>query len=61
MSRATVFWHFSEKAAVFRECFSRVLRPFFESIERDLSDVPPNKRLEARLAASVHRAHPGRW
>ena len=52
VSRATVFWHFSEKAAVFRECFSRVLRPFFDSLERDLSDVPPTKRLEARLAAS---------
>jgi AcrR family transcriptional regulator len=35
VSRATVFWHFSEKAGLFRECFSRLLAPFRESLEKD--------------------------
>lgn len=52
VSRATVFWHFSEKGAVFRESFSRLMRPFIASLERDLSELDPPKRLEARLAAS---------
>lgn len=52
VSRATVFWHFSEKAGLFRECFSRVLAPFRESFEQDLSAVPPRKRLEEQLAMS---------
>lgn len=52
VSRATVFWHFSEKASLFRESFSRLLAPFRESLERDFDDVAPRKRLEQQLAMS---------
>jgi AcrR family transcriptional regulator len=52
VSRATVFWHFSEKAALFRESFSRLLQPFRASLERDLSDLEPGKRLEEQIEAS---------
>ena len=45
VSRATVFWHFSDKAGLFREVFSLLVRPFRDSLERDLSDLPPEKRL----------------
>ena len=52
VSRATVFWHFSDKASLFREAFTRMLAPFRESLERDFDDLPPRKRLEELLAAS---------
>lgn len=52
VSRATVFWHFSEKASLFRESFSRLLAPFRESLEQDFDDVAPRKRLEEQLAMS---------
>ena len=52
VSRATVFWHFSEKAGLFREAFSRLLAPFRESLERGFHDVTPRKRLEEQLAMS---------
>lgn len=45
VSRATVFWHFSDKAGLFREAFSFLVRPFRESLERDLDDLTPAKRL----------------
>jgi AcrR family transcriptional regulator len=50
VSRATVFWHFSDKASLFREAFSRLLRPFRESLERNLEDVAPEKRLDELIA-----------
>jgi len=50
VSRATVFWHFSEKASLFREAFSRLLAPFRQSLERDWSGLAPHKRLEEQLA-----------
>lgn len=61
VSRATVFWHFSDKGGLFREAFYRLLAPFRESIDRDLSHLPPAERLEAQLAmggrfAQDHRA-----
>jgi len=52
VSRATVFWHFQEKAGLFREAFSRLLAPFRDSLERDLRDVEPHRRLEEQLALS---------
>ena len=52
VSRATVFWHFSDKAGLFREAFSRLLQPFRESLENDLSDVAPPKRLQEQMATS---------
>ena len=45
VSRATVFWHFSDKAGLFREAFSFLVRPFRDSLERDLGELPPRKRL----------------
>ena len=45
VSRTTVFWHFSDKAGLFRESFSFLVKPFRESLERDLGDLPPEKRL----------------
>jgi AcrR family transcriptional regulator len=52
VSRATVFWHFSEKAALFRESFSRLVQPFRDSLDRDLGELEPAKRLEEQMAAS---------
>lgn len=49
VSRATVFWHFSDKGGLFREAFHRLLAPFRESLERDLSDLAPAERLTAQL------------
>ena len=50
VSRATVFWHFSDKASLFREAFSRLLGPFRESLERNLEDVDPEKRLDELIS-----------
>jgi len=52
VSRATVFWHFSEKAALFRESFSRLCEPFRASLDRDWSGVEPGKRLHEQIAMS---------
>jgi len=49
VSRATVFWHFSDKAGLFREAFNRLLEPFRRSLERDFSDLPAEKRLIEQL------------
>ena len=45
VSRATVFWHFSDKAGLFREAFSFLVRPFRDSLEAGLEELPPEKRL----------------
>lgn len=49
VSRTTVFWHFSDKTGLFREAFSFVVRPLRESLERDLEDLPPAKRLQEQI------------
>jgi AcrR family transcriptional regulator len=51
VSRATVFWHFGDKAGLFRETLADLLVPFRESIGRDLSDLSPRKQLEQRVAS----------
>ena len=51
VSRATVFWHFGDKAGLFRESLAELLVPFRESIGRDMSDLPAAKQLEQRVAA----------
>jgi AcrR family transcriptional regulator len=51
VSRATVFWHFSDKAGLFREAFSFLVRPFRESLERDLEDLAPEKRLLEQIGS----------
>jgi AcrR family transcriptional regulator len=50
VSRATVFWHFSDKRSLFREAFSRLVDPFRISLERDLGSIPPAKRLREQIA-----------
>ena len=56
VGRATVFWHFSDKASVFREAFTRMLAPFRESLARSNSDIEPGKRLEQQIESSKNFA-----
>jgi AcrR family transcriptional regulator len=62
VSRATVFWHFSDKESLFRECFNRICEPFRISLTRDFSSFPPEKRLREQVAlyesfVAAHRAN----
>jgi AcrR family transcriptional regulator len=50
VSRATVFWHFSDKRGLFREAFNRLVDPFRTSVERDMGEIPPAKRLHEQIA-----------
>ncbi|MGH0036236.1 MAG: TetR/AcrR family transcriptional regulator [Myxococcota bacterium] len=50
VSRATVFWHFGDKATLFRESFARLLGPFQVAISRDLSHLQPAKQVRERVA-----------
>jgi AcrR family transcriptional regulator len=50
VSRATVFWHFSDKAGLFREAFNRLVDPFRESLERSFEDLDPEKRLHEQIS-----------
>ena len=50
VSRATVFWHFSDKRSLFREAFNRLVEPFRVSLLKDLSAVSPAKRLREQIA-----------
>jgi AcrR family transcriptional regulator len=45
VSRATVFWHFSDKASLFQEACRRMLVPFVEEFRKSLEDVDPRKRV----------------
>ena len=56
VGRATVFWHFSDKASVFREAFARMLSPFRESLLQKDSSLDPSKRLEEQIASSKNFA-----
>lgn len=62
VSRATVFWHFSDKESLFRECFNRICEPFRVSVNRDFSSLPPEKRLHQQVElyqsfVAEHRAN----
>ncbi len=57
VSRATVFWHFGDKAGLFRETFAMLMVPFRDSIGRDLSELPPEKQLEQRVASFLDFVH----
>jgi AcrR family transcriptional regulator len=50
VSRATVFWHFSDKAGLFREAFNRLTDPFRVSLDRSFDDLDPEKRLSEQIA-----------
>ena len=52
VSRATVFWHFSDKGGLFREAFVRLLTPFRDSLQRDFHDLPAPKRLHEQLGSA---------
>lgn len=56
VGRATVFWHFSDKASVFREAFARMLSPFRESLLQKDASLEPAKRLEEQIASSKNFA-----
>lgn len=45
VSRATIFWHFSDKSGLFHEAFSRLLVPFREEIDASPTCLDPEKRL----------------
>jgi AcrR family transcriptional regulator len=49
VSRATVFWHFSDKAGLFREAFNRLVEPFRRSIEMGVDAADPEDRLRELL------------
>lgn len=49
VSRATVFWHFSDKAGLFREAFNRLVEPFRRSIEAGIDETDPELRLQELL------------
>lgn len=59
VSRATVFWHFSDKAGLFREAFSFLVRPFRDSLEAGLEELPPEKRLLEQIGRyqNMARSH----
>ncbi len=61
VSRATVFWHFSDKAGLFREAFNRLLEPIRQSLARPIAAGPPEKRLAEQVAIyeSFVREHRG--
>ncbi|MBW2316475.1 MAG: TetR/AcrR family transcriptional regulator [Deltaproteobacteria bacterium] len=50
VARATVFWHFSDKASLFREAFNRLLEPIRASLAQDYVEQTPAKELEQRVA-----------
>jgi AcrR family transcriptional regulator len=52
VSRATVFWHFSDKGGLFREAFVRLLTPFRDSLQNDFHDLPAPKRLHEQLGSA---------
>ena len=45
VSRATVFWHFGDKAGLFRETFSALLLPFRQARAENLETTDPEERL----------------
>ena len=49
VSRATVFWHFSDKAGLFREAFNRLVEPFRRSIEESVDEPDPELKLQELL------------
>ncbi len=50
VSRATIFWHFSDKVGLVREVFSRLLVPFREALESSLRHLDAGKRLTEQFS-----------
>lgn len=51
VSRATIFWHFGNKATLFQETCRHFLVPFRLSLERSLIHLEPRTRIVDQLAA----------
>ena len=51
VSRAAVFWHFGDKASLFREAGKRFLVPFREGLDSALRDLPARQRFSEICAA----------
>lgn len=51
VSRATIFWHFGNKAALFHETCKHFLVPFRQSLEQSLVQLEPAARLTDQIAA----------
>lgn len=45
VSRATVFWHFSDKSTLFQEACRRMLAPFIDEFRKSLEHVEAHKRI----------------
>jgi len=45
VSRATVFWHFGDKASLFQEACRRLLVPFIDELRKTLQHLDARKRL----------------
>lgn len=51
VSRASIFWHFSDKATLFDETCRHFLIPFRESLERSADDADPRQRILQQIDA----------
>lgn len=51
VSRATIFWHFGNKATLFHETCKHFLVPFRQSLEQSLVQLEPAARLDDQIAA----------
>ncbi len=54
VSRATIFWHFGDKAGLFREALAALLVPFRETMAENLEVSDPRQRLEGLVAVYDH-------
>ncbi|HEY5658357.1 MAG TPA: helix-turn-helix domain-containing protein [Myxococcota bacterium] len=50
VSRATVFWHFGDKANLFQESCRELLVPFLQAIEGSIDNVDPRERMLVLLS-----------
>ena len=51
VSRASIFWHFSDKATLFRETCRHFLVPFHRSLERSGDNADPRERVLEQIDA----------
>jgi TetR/AcrR family acrAB operon transcriptional repressor len=45
VSRAAIFWHFTDKGTLFEEAFRAMLVPFVEELKRTIENAAPRERL----------------
>lgn len=45
ISRAAVFWHFGDKASLFREVCRQLIQPFIDKLDEQDPELPPRKRI----------------